>query len=375
MSDNQKDQDHYKVLGIPRTANQEEIKKAYRALAIKYHPDKNPDDKAAEDKFKSVAFAYEILGDAQKKAKYDKYGSNGMGGTGFHMNMEDIFSQFGDIFGGDFKFNQSPGGKRVHRGSDLRTKLKLTLEEISTGVSKKIKVNKQVTCNTCAGNGCAPGTNMDVCKVCRGSGQIITVLNTILGSIQTPGKCTSCSGEGKTIKQKCHTCSGLGAIPGTETIDLNIPAGLSNGMQVSMSGKGNAANLNGIPGDFLITIEEIEHSLFKRHGNDVYFDLYISLIDACLGCSVEVPTLDGKAKIKVESGVQPGRILKLKGKGVPIIQNPSRGDLIVNVNVWIPQSLTSEEKLVLEKLRNSDSFKPNPSKKDGFFDKIKSYFE
>jgi molecular chaperone DnaJ len=384
--------DYYDVLGVSKSTSTEEIKKAYRKLAIKYHPDKNPDDKAAEEKFKEAAEAYEVLSNPEKKQRYDHYGHAGVGGAsggggygGGGMNMEDIFSQFGDIFGGGgspFESffggggGQSRGGRRVAKGSNLRIKVKLTLEEIANGAEKKIKVNKQVTCKTCDGSGAKDRSSVSTCKTCGGSGSVRRVTNTILGQMQTTSTCPTCNGSGSQITSKCTSCHGEGTVRGEETITINIPAGVSDGMQLSMSGKGNAAPNGGIPGDLIILIEELPHETLKREGNNVVYDLHVSIVDAALGYSAEVPTIDGKAKIKIEPGTQSGKLLRLKGKGIPEINSYHRGDEIIHVNIWTPKALSSEERALLEKLRESPNFKPQPGKNDkSFFEKMKEYFE
>lgn len=385
--------DYYDILGVAKNSSPEEIKKAYRKLAIKYHPDKNPDDHTAEDKFKEAAEAYEILSNPEKKQRYDHYGHAGVGGAsgggGYGaggMNMEDIFSQFGDIFGGgggspfdSFFGGQQRGGasgRRVAKGSNLRIKVKLTLEEIAHGAEKKIKVNKQVTCKTCDGSGAKDKSSVSTCKTCGGSGSVRRVTNTILGQMQTTSTCPTCNGSGSQITSKCNSCHGEGTVRGEETITINIPAGVSDGMQLSMSGKGNAAPNGGIPGDLIILIEEIPHESLKREGNNVVYDLHLSIIDAALGYSAEVPTIDGKAKIKIEPGTQSGKLLRLKAKGIPEVNSYHRGDQIIHVNIWTPKVLNSEERSMLEKLRESPNFKPQPGKNDkSFFEKMKEYFE
>jgi molecular chaperone DnaJ len=384
--------DYYDILGVSKGSSAEEIKKAYRKLAIKYHPDKNPDDKTAEDKFKEGAEAYEVLSNPEKKQRYDHYGHAGVGGAsgggygGGGMNMEDIFSQFGDIFGGgggspfDSFFGgggqQSRGGRRVAKGSNLRIKVKLNLEEIANGAEKKIKVNKQVSCKTCDGTGAKDRSSISTCNTCGGSGAVRRVTNTILGQMQTTSTCPTCNGSGSQITSKCTACHGDGVVRGEETITINIPAGVSDGMQLSMSGKGNAAPNGGIPGDLIILIEEIPHETLKREGNNIVYDLHLSIIDAALGSSVEVPTIDGKAKIKIEPGTQSGKLLRLKGKGIPEINSYHRGDEIIHINIWTPKALSSEERSLLEKLRDSPNFKPQPGKHDkSFFEKMKEYFE
>jgi len=384
--------DFYDILGVAKGASAEEIKKAYRKLAIKYHPDKNPDDKTAEDKFKEAAEAYEVLSNPEKKQRYDQFGHAGVGGAGGGggyggggMNMEDIFSQFGDIFGGgggspfDSFFGgggQSRGGRRVAKGSNLRIKVKLTLEEIANGAEKKIKVNKQVTCKTCDGTGAKDKGSVSTCSTCGGAGSVRRVTNTILGQMQTTATCPTCHGSGQQITAKCNSCHGDGTVRGEETISINIPAGVSEGMQLSMAGKGNAAPNGGVPGDLIILIEETAHETLKREGNNVVYDLHVSIPDAALGASVEVPTIDGKAKIKIEPGTQSGKLLRLKGKGIPEVNSYHRGDQIIHVNIWTPKALNSEERALLEKLKDSPNFKPQPGKNDkSFFDKMKEYFE
>lgn len=376
--------DYYEVLGVSKSASEEEIKKAYRKMAIQYHPDKNPGDKAAEEKFKEAAEAYEVLSNAQKKAQYDRFGHAGMGGAGGfgggNMNMEDIFSNFGDIFGEDSPFGSffgggRGGGKRQRRGSDLRIKLKLNLEEIAQGVEKKIKVKRHVACKSCSGNGAKNGTDLKTCSTCQGSGQVRRVQQTMLGQMVTSSPCPTCAGEGKSIGSKCEVCFGEGRVLEEEIIPIKIPAGVSQDMQLSMSGKGNVPPRGGVAGDLLIVIEEEEHNILKRDGNNVIFDLYISFIDAALGTSVEVPTIGGKAKISIEAGTQGGKILRLKGKGILELNGYRTGDQLIHVNIWTPKSLSKEESDLLEKLRDSPNFAPQPGKNDkSFFDKVKDMF-
>lgn len=378
--------DYYDILGVSRNADQAEIKSAYRKLAIKYHPDKNPNNTEAEEKFKEAAEAYEILSNPEKKQRYDQFGHAGASGGGFGgggMNMEDIFSQFGDIFGGGgspfesfFGGGGQRGGRRVAKGSNLRIKVKLTLQEIAKGSEKKIKVNKQIVCKTCDGSGAKDKSSFHTCRTCGGTGSVRRVTNTILGQMQTTSTCPTCNGEGVEISAKCSTCHGDGLVRGEETISINIPAGVSEGMQLSMSGKGNAAPRGGVPGDLIILIEELPHETLKRDGTNVIYDLYVNFVDATLGTSVEVPTIDGKAKIKIEPGTQGGKILRLKGKGIPEVNSYHKGDQLVYVNVWTPKALSSEEKELLERLRPSPNFKPQPGKNEKtFFERIKEYFE
>lgn len=383
--------DYYEVLGVSKSASADEIKKAYRKKALEHHPDRNPNNKEAEEKFKEAAEAYEVLGDEQKKKRYDQYGhagvgsasGHGSGGGGFqHMDMDDIFSRFGDIFGGEHPFESFFGGgggrsrRRVNRGSNLRIKVKLTLEEIAKGVEKKIKVHKYVSCSHCNGSGANKGSGFSTCSTCKGTGQVTRTQQTILGYMQTSSTCPQCGGEGQVITDKCRYCNGDGIMRGEEVITINIPAGVAEGMQLSMSGKGNAGPRGGINGDLIIAIEEQDHEHFKREGNNIYFEQYLNFVDASLGTTVEVPTLEGKAKVKIDAGTQPGKILRLKGKGIPDVNGYGRGDLLVSINVWTPQHLSSEERKTLEKLRESENFKPHPDKKDkSFFERMKEMFE
>lgn len=376
--------DYYETLGVGRNADEAEIKKAYRKLAMKYHPDKNPGDKEAEEKFKEAAEAYDVLSTPDKRQRYDQFGHAGMGGGassgGGFSNMDDIFSAFGDIFGGGSGFGGfgggGQGGRRVNKGSNIRVKVKLTLEEIAQGIEKKIKVNKYITCKPCTGTGAQGGSGFSTCSTCRGSGQVTQVMQTILGRMQTASTCPTCSGEGRTIQEKCKTCYGDGIVKGEDVISINIPAGVAEGMQLSMSGKGNAAPRGGYAGDLLIAIEETPHALLKRDGNNLLYNQFISIPDAALGTQLEVPTLEGKAKVKLDAGTQSGKVLRLKGKGLPSVQGYERGDLLVNIQVWTPQTLSKEEKAQLEKWRDTESFKPNPSAKErGFFSRMREYFD
>jgi molecular chaperone DnaJ len=377
--------DYYDILEISRNASTDEIKKAYRKMALKFHPDKNPNDPQAESKFKEAAEAYEILSNADKRQRYDRYGHDGVkngAGGGFHMSMDDIFSQFGDIFGGAFGDafgfgTRGSGGtrRRVNRGSNLRVKVKLSLEEIANGTEKKIRVSKYVSCDSCSGTGAEKGSSYSTCPTCNGRGQVTRVTSTFLGQMQTTSTCPACGGEGQIITSKCNKCAGNGIIKGEEVISIRIPAGVSDGMQLSLGGKGNAGPRGGIPGDLIVLIEEQEHEHFERDGQNLIYELFVSLPDAALGNTVEIPTLDGKARIKVEPGTQSGKVLRLKGKGLPDINGYSKGDLLVNISTWTPRNLTREEQAILEKLRQSDNFIPHPSKKDkGFFGRMKDIF-
>ena len=374
--------DYYEVLEITRSATVEEIKKAYKKKAIQYHPDKNPGDPTAEEKFKEAAEAYEVLSDEQKKAKYDRYGHDAPGGFGGHsgggFSMVDIFSQFGDIFGGGFGgfggFGGG-GGRRVNRGSDLRVKVKLSLKEIATGVEKKIKVKKYISCQHCKGTGAENGTAYTTCSTCNGSGTQTRVVDTMLGRMQTQTTCSACNGEGKTITKKCPHCSGEGIIRDEEVITLNIPAGVAEGMQLSMSGKGNAPRHGGVNGDLLILVEEEPHPELFRDDNDVVYNLLLSVTTAAIGGSVEVPTIDGKAKVKIEPGTQPGKVLRLKNKGLPSVHRYGTGDLLINISVYIPEKLSDTEKQTLSGLENSPNFQPSPSVKEKIFSHFRKMFD
>ncbi len=380
--------DYYEVLGVARDATQDSIKKAYRKLAIKYHPDKNPDDKEAEEKFKEAAEAYEVLSDNNKRARYDRYGHAGVSGNasgGFSggMTMEDIFQQFGDIFGdvGGSPFESFfTGGRgrtqaRGQRGTNLRIKVTLTLEEIAGEVIKKIKVKKQITCDRCGGSGAKDSNSVSTCSTCRGSGYVRQVKNTFLGQMQTTITCPTCSGSGQQVTANCPKCKGDGRVYADETIELKIPAGVEAGMQLSLRGKGNAGLKGGPAGDLLINIEEKPHDFLKRDGMNVIFELYLNFADAALGTSVEIPTIDGKARIKIPAGTQSGKIFRLKGKGLPSVQSYDTGDQLIHVNVWTPKKLNDEEKALMEKLKTMPNFQPNPGKSEkGFFERFKDYF-
>ena len=369
-------QDYYETLGISKGASAAEIKKAYRKMAIKFHPDKNPDDSSAEEKFKSAAEAYEVLSDPDKKARYDQFGhqafeggAGGFGGGG--MNMDDIFSQFGDIFGGAFGGGGFSGfggqqRQRVVKGSNLRIRVKLTLEEIANGVEKKIKVKRKVQ---------APGTTYKTCATCNGTGQVTRVTNTILGRMQTATTCTTCGGAGQAIDKKPADADAHGLIANEETVSIKIPAGVVDGMQLKVSGKGNEAPGNGISGDLLVVITEEDHDTLQREGDNLHYDLYVSLPDAVLGTSKEIDVVTGKVRIKIEPGVQSGKILRLRGKGIPSINGYGKGDLLVHVNVWTPKTLNKEQKAFFETMREDDHFQPKPESSDkSFFEKVKDMF-
>jgi len=364
--------DYYEILGVSKSASPEEIKKAYRKLAIQFHPDKNPDNPEAEEKFKEAAEAYEVLSNTEKRQRYDQFGHQGLGGNGGFsgggMNMEDIFSQFGDIFGGggfDSFFGGGRAGRRTKKGTNLRVKLKLNLKEIANGVEKKIKVKRHVL---------ADGVTFKTCSTCHGSGQVKKVVNTMLGQMVSASTCHVCGGNGQIVDKKPAEADARGLILKEEVIAINIPAGVADGMQLSMSGKGNET-AGGVPGDLLIVIEEIEDDTLQRDGNNVVFDLYVSFIDAAIGAQIEVPTIDGKVKIKLDPGTQSGKILRLKGKGIRDINGYSRGDQLIHVNVWTPKQLSKEERQMLESLRDSENFKPDPGTSEkSFFDKMKEFF-
>jgi molecular chaperone DnaJ len=379
--------DYYEVLGIDKKASADDVKKAYRKMAIKYHPDKNPDDPTAEDKFKEAAEAYDVLSDDQKRARYDQFGHQGMnsgpGGYG-GPNMDDIFSQFGDIFGNDSPFgsffNGGGGGgqqrQRVRRGTDLRIKLKLDLQEVANGTEKKIKVKRHVSCNTCGGNGSKNGTAVRTCQTCQGTGQTRKVVNTMLGQMVSTATCPTCNGEGKLVTDRCDVCHGEGRVLQEDVIPIKIPAGVAEGIQLSVGGKGNVPPRGGVAGDLLIVVEEQEDEDLKRDGTNVVYDLYVNFVDAVLGTSVEVPTIDGRARITLEAGTQSGKILRLKGKGIKELNGYGRGDQLIHVNVWTPKALSADERTTLERLRSSPNFQPKPNKNEkGFFEKMKDFFQ
>ena len=381
--------DYYEILGVSKTASADEIKKAYRKVAMQFHPDRNPGDKAAEEKFKEAAEAYEVLSDADKRAQYDRYGhaglNNGRGGFGGGSgNMDDIFSQFGDIFGDDVFGSffggggrRGGGGARARgvRGSNLRVKIKLNYEEIAKGVTKNIRVKKYVGCTTCGGSGAKDKGSIQTCGTCGGSGQVRRVSNTFLGQMQTVTTCPTCNGEGTTVTAKCNSCKGEGRVYGEETVTIDIPAGVQEGMQLSVGGRGNAGERGGPNGDLIVLVEEEQHEELHRDGLNVAFELYISFTDAVFGTQLEVPTIDGKAKIKIPAGTQSGKIFRLKGKGFPGVNSYEKGDQLIHVNVWTPQHLTAEEKTMLDKLNASPNFQPKPDKNErGFFDRVREMF-
>jgi hypothetical protein len=384
--------DYYEVLGIDKNASEDEIKKAYRKLAIKYHPDRNPDSKEAEEKFKEAAEAYDVLHDPQKRQQYDQFGFNAPGAGGFGgfgetggFSMDDIFSMFGDVFGGHGGFGGFSGfggeGSRQrpqYRGSDLRLKVKLSLQEIATGVTKKFKVKKDVTCTHCHGSGAENGSQSETCPTCHGSGVVVKTVRTMLGMMQTQTECPTCHGEGSVIKDKCHQCHGTGVVKGEEIVEIKIPAGVAEGMVVNVPGKGNAGQRNGISGNIQVYIEEEENDTFIRDGQDIVYNLLLDFPTAALGGEVEIPTLEGtRVRIKIDAGTQPGKTLRLRGKGLPAVQGygSGKGDLVVHISVFVPKTLSREEKNMLENLRNKDNFKGDNVTKRSIFKKFRNYFD
>ena len=381
--------DYYEVLGVAKNASDEEIKKAYRKKAIQYHPDKNPGNKEAEEKFKEAAEAYEVLSNTEKRQRYDQFGHAGVNGAagndfggGGGFSMDDIFSQFGDIFGGHFGGSSfggfggsSRGGQRINRGSNLRVKVKLNLQEIAKGAEKKIKVKKSAACSFCKGTGAEGGSSYSTCSTCRGTGTVNRITNTILGRMQTQSVCPDCQGEGKIITQKCTHCNGEGITQQEEVITINIPAGVAEGMQLSMNGKGNAARRGGLNGDLLILIEEEPHPELLRDENDLVYNLLLSFPTAALGGTVEIPTIDGRVKVKIEPGTQPGKILRLRGKGLPTVNQYGTGDLLVNISVYVPETLSRDERKTIEKLEESENFKTSPSLSKRIFEKFRNLFD
>ena len=379
--------DYYEVLGVSKDASPDELKKAYRKLALQYHPDRNPGDKEAEEKFKEAAEAYEVLSNPEKRSRYDRYGHAGMSGAGGFsgqgMSMDDIFSQFGDLFAdfglgsffsGGFGSSSRSGGTVRERGGNIRVKVKLNLQEIEKGVKKKIKVNKYVTCDHCHGSGSADGTT-DTCPTCKGRGQVLRTVSSLFGQMQTASTCPTCGGTGKIVKNKCTHCHGDGIVKGEEVIDIDIPAGVAEGMQLSMHGKGGAGPHNGVNGDLYVLIEEEPHPELERDGSNLIYNLFISVPQAILGTDAEVPTVSGKVRVKIAPGTQSGKILRLRGKGLPNVNGYGNGDLLVNVNVWIPKKVTKDEEKMLQGMVNSESFKPNPTDDDrSFFKKLRDYF-
>lgn len=381
--------DYYEVLGVEKTATADEIKKAYRKKALQYHPDKNPGDKEAEEKFKEAAEAYDVLSNPDKRARYDQFGHAGMsgaagggspfGGWSGGMSMDDIFSMFGDIFGGhNTGFGGFGGGQaqqRRYRGSDLRVKVRLNLKEVSTGVEKKFRLKKYVTCTCCGGTGAEGASGTETCPTCKGSGSVVHNQQSIFGTVQTRTTCPQCGGEGRIIKDKCKECAGEGIVYGEEVVSVKIPAGVAEGMQLTMSGKGNAGKHNGVPGDLLILVEEEADKDLMRDENDLVYNLLLSFPTAALGGTAEIPTVDGKVKVKIEAGTQPGKVLRLRGKGLPSVNGYGTGDLLVNISIYVPESLAKDEKKALESLEKSDNFRPNASTKEKIFRKFRSMFD
>ena len=380
--------DYYEVLGVEKNANADQIKKAYRKAAIKYHPDKNPGNKEAEEKFKEAAEAYDVLSNPDKRARYDQFGHAGMngaaggaggfGGFGGGFSMDDIFSQFGDIFGGHFGggFRSSGGGRHVNRGSDIRVRVRLTLQEISEGVTKKLKINKTIPCDACQGTGAKDGNSYSTCSTCNGTGYVTRVENTFFGRMQTQGVCPTCGGEGKVITTPCSKCKGEGAIRGQEVVEIKIPAGVGEGMALTVSGKGNAARHGGINGDLLVLIEEEHDPELLRDGNDLIYNLNITVTTAILGGTIEVPTVDGRAKIKIAPGTHAGKVLVLRGKGLPDVNGYGRGNELVVVDITIPDKLNAEERKLIEKLAEQPSFQKAESvKNQNIFERMKSFFK
>ncbi len=380
--------DYYEVLGVSKSASPEEIKKAYRKKAIQYHPDKNQGNKEAEEKFKEAAEAYEVLSNAEKKQRYDQFGHAGVNGgadggfSGGFSDIEDIFSSFGDIFGGHFSGfggfggSRSGGGRRMSRGSDLRVKVKLTLAEVVNGVEKKIKVKKYVACKHCNGTGAKNGSAHSTCGTCRGTGHVTRVANTLLGQMQTQSVCPTCHGDGKMITDKCPHCAGEGVVREEEIINIKIPPGVGEGMQLNVSNKGNAGRRGGMNGDLLVVITEQKHPELIRDGNNLIYNLFLSFPEITLGTTAEIPTVENKVKVKIEAGTQPEKILRLRGKGIPDVNGYGKGDLLVRVHVWIPKKLSNEEKRMLEKLQNSPGFQSGPSASEkSFFAKMRDMFD
>ncbi len=381
--------DYYEVLGVSRSASEEEIKKAYRQLALKFHPDRNPGNKEAEDKFKEAAEAYEVLSDAEKRRRYDQMGHDGLRGTNYRdfTNVNDVFSAFGDIFGGSFGggiFDEVFGGGQRRRrtghgqpGSDLRIRLPLSLEEIATGVEKKLKIKRQKPCETCKGSGAKGSSGRSTCTQCNGTGELRQVSRSMFGQFVNISACPTCDGEGKVIRDPCGACHGEGRIQGESTIKVTVPAGVSNGNYIPLQGQGNAGRRGGPPGDLIVMIEEEEHAQFTRNGDDIIFDLVISFPVAALGGEVEVPTLGGKARLEIEPGTPPGRLLRMRERGIPHLNSYGRGDQIVRVQIWVPRKLTAREKELLKELAKSEHTSPTEEERRGaksFFEKVKDAF-
>jgi molecular chaperone DnaJ len=386
--------DYYEVLGVSKTASDAEIKAAYKKMAIKYHPDRNPGNKEAEEKFKEAAEAYDVLRDPDKRKRYDQFGFAGMNGEGgfgggASMSMDDIFSMFGDIFGGgnfagggfaggfgDFFGGGRAGGKHVEKGSDLRLKVRVNLKEVASGVTKKFKINKYVTCPHCNGSGSEDGKT-ETCTKCNGSGVTYRNVNTMFGHMQTQTQCDACGGTGSVIRNKCKHCGGTGIVKDEEIVEIKIPAGVQEGMIITERGKGNAARWNGVPGDIQVYIVEEQHPELLRDGQNLQYQLLLDVPTAILGGSAEVPTIDGKVKIKIEPGTQPGKTMRLRGKGLPGVQGYGfgTGDLIVQIGVYIPENLSREEKETFEKLKQSENMKPGATAKNNFFNRFKKMFE
>lgn len=387
----QKKRDYYEVLGVAKNATEDEIKKAYRKIAIKYHPDRNPDNKEAEEKFKEAAEAYDVLHDPQKRQQYDQFGFDGPAGMGGGFggfggaggfSMDDIFSMFGDVFGGHSGFGGfggfgSTGGRQQYRGSDLRLKVKLNLQDVATGVTKKFKLRKDIACPHCHGSGAENGSAAETCPKCHGSGVVVKSVRTMLGMMQTQTECPECHGEGTVIKNKCKECGGTGIVKGEEVVEIKIPAGVAEGMVVNVPGKGNAGMHNGVTGNIQVFIEEERNDTFVRDGQDIIYNLLLDIPTAALGGEVEIPTIDGsKMKIKIEPGTQPGKVMRLRGKGLPAVQGygSGSGNLVVNISVYVPKTLSREEKDILTKLRESENFKSDRNTQESVFDKFKNFF-
>lgn len=377
--------DYYEILGVSKNAANDELKKAYRKMALKFHPDKNPDDSLAEEKFKEAAEAYEVLSNEEKRARYDRYGHAGMGGAGGFsgggMDMDDIFSHFGDIFGfgggggGGFGGGGRSGGRRIRKGSNLRVKVRLNLHDMVYGVEKKIKVKKYISCDSCSGSGSEDGQT-NTCPTCSGRGQVTQVSQTFLGAMHSTSTCPTCRGEGSLVKNKCHKCGGQGIIKGEEVVELKLPSGITDGMQLSVSRKGNSAGKGGVNGDLIVLVEEDEHPELERHGKDLLYQLNISFPEAVLGTQSEIPTVDGKVKVRIDQGTQAGKILRLRGKGLPDVNGYGVGDLLVRVNVFVPKTISKEEKKIIDKLLDSENFNASKAEQEkGFFSKMRDLFE